>query len=334
MIKFFHSKLHIDYEYFDDATIRVCLKERGYSLDKKLLGTGSTGIVYSGKDPAGRECAIKVISAAAIREKYCSGTASEKFKLAEGLMFQESQTLTRLNEPIIMRCYDAFILKNLNEEAKYYVLVLEKMVPFLDYMKKIGKFGEADAWLLLCRVCQILLTLDRYHIVHRDIKEDNLFVRLEDAKTKKGLPPLVIGDFGIMKQVDTMDEDHTYIYEGLKIGTPGFASPEQIEAGCKAITTKSDTYSAGMMVLSILTHTYSVSPGTAYSILVEKGYSEHFARLISNMLQQNACNRLSIGKVNSIAMAHLAKGKTYGEDVLDSKEKVRTPENSPTKIFG
>ncbi len=93
---------------------------------------------------------------------------------------------------------------------------------------------------LFLKVCEAVAYLHRHLIVHRDLKPSNIFV------TADGEPKLL--DFGIAKLLDlTTDTTVT----GMRMLTPDYASPEQMQGG--RLTTTTDVYSLGAVLYLLLT---------------------------------------------------------------------------------
>src|SRR4029077_1237586 len=113
---------------------------------------------------------------------------------------------------------------------------------------------------IFLEVCSAVSYAHRRLIVHRDLKPGNILV------TAEGAPKLL--DFGIAKILDSgeilgLEATATL----LRILTPGYASPEQIQG--ETITTLSDVYSLGVVLYELLTghHPYRVPNRTPDAIL-------------------------------------------------------------------
>ncbi len=99
------------------------------------------------------------------------------------------------------------------------------------------------------QICLALYSAHNKGIVHRDLKPENIIIT-----KKENIHPFVkILDFGISKFIkpDNEADEKPLTKAGAIFGTPEYMSPEQ--AGGREITTKSDTYSVGVLMYELLT---------------------------------------------------------------------------------
>src|SRR6266403_2549543 len=98
------------------------------------------------------------------------------------------------------------------------------------------------------QVARALIAADKQKVVHRDIKPSNIMlVRDED---EDHLLVKVI-DFGLAKSLSSGPDQSVTVTIGGFVGTPHFASPEQLEE--RDIDIRSDIYSLGTTVWFMLT---------------------------------------------------------------------------------
>lgn len=93
---------------------------------------------------------------------------------------------------------------------------------------------------LLMQVCDGLGYAHSQGIVHRDVKPSNLFV-IENGRVK-------VMDFGIAKAIDSSEISIT----GVRVGTPRYMSPEQIQGG-QPVGPTADLYSLGAVMYEAMT---------------------------------------------------------------------------------
>ena len=113
-------------------------------------------------------------------------------------------------------------------------------------MKRNGPLKPVEALNIALQVARALAVAAKQQLVHRDLKPTNLMiVDQEEELTVKVI------DFGLAKVAKEVGEDSMALTMGGFIGTPHFASPEQVEEG--DVDVRSDFYSLGATLYFVLT---------------------------------------------------------------------------------
>ncbi|WP_257308922.1 serine/threonine-protein kinase [Geothrix fuzhouensis] len=215
----------------------------------RLLGSGAMGSVVLAEDPRiKRKVAIKLMKLDAVK--------TETDKHEHLLRFQrEAEVSGLLNHPGIVAIYDV------GEEEGYGPFLAMEFVPGkpLDGLMKEG--GTLPSREKLRIAAGLAEALDHAHakgIVHRDVKPGNAMVG-EDGRTK-------LMDFGIAKL-----EDANLTQTGTFLGTPSYASPEQIREG--KVDSRSDIFSFGVLVFELMSG-QSPFPGSSINTILYRIVNE------------------------------------------------------------
>lgn len=215
----------------------------------RLLGSGAMGSVVLAEDPRiKRKVAIKLMKLDAVRTE-----ADQREYLAR---FQrEAEVSGLLNHPGIVAIYDV------GEEEGHGPFLAMEFVPGkpLDSLIKAGP-GLTTKEKLRITVA-LAEALDHAHakgIVHRDVKPGNVMVG-EDGRPK-------LMDFGIAKR-----EDASLTQTGTFLGTPSYASPEQIKEG--TVDSRSDIFSFGVLVFELMSG-QSPFPGASINTILYRIVNE------------------------------------------------------------
>ena len=110
---------------------------------------------------------------------------------------------------------------------------------------------------IAAQVARALGAAQKQGLVHRDIKPSNvMFVREEGGEIA-----VKVIDFGLAKNANAEGEDSATLTTGGFLGTPHFASPEQLEE--REIDVRSDIYSLGVTLWYMLAGKTPFSGSTA-----------------------------------------------------------------------
>jgi serine/threonine protein kinase len=195
----------------------------GYELIRKL-GQGGMGAVYLAKQVSlDRLVALKVLSKKLAQDQEYVGRFTAEAKVS-----------AKFNHPNVIRGIDVA------EHEGYHYFVMEYVEGrTTSQLLENGPLDEALALEIIYGIALALQYASSIQMIHRDIKPDNLMVTHE-AEVK-------LLDLGLAKQV----QENT---ESRLLGTPHFASPEQIRG--EVLDARTDIYSLGATFFQLLTQHY------------------------------------------------------------------------------
>jgi calcium-dependent protein kinase len=171
-----------------------------YDIEQKELGHGHYGTVRTGINKAsGKKLAIKTIPKAKVSRPET--------------MRREISILRTLDHPNIIKLYDVF------EGNRHLHLVTELCTggELFDRIIARGHYSEADAAVLVRKICDAVKHCHDRDICHRDLKPENFLFETpaEDAELK-------VIDFGLSR----MDDGLSAGVMTTRVGTPYYIAPE------------------------------------------------------------------------------------------------------------
>ncbi|MDZ7966936.1 MAG: YARHG domain-containing protein [Nostoc sp. DedSLP03] len=146
-------------------------------------------------------------------------------------------------------------------------------------VQKQGLFSEGAVQELFMNLLPVLDYVHSKHIVHRDIKPDNIIVRHRDAK------PVLI-DFGAVREsMGTVVNSQGNLTSSIVIGTPGYMPSEQA-AGRPVYS--SDLYSLGMTVIYLLTgkQAQQLETDSQTGEIVWRQYASHVSPIMTRVIER------------------------------------------------
>jgi len=194
---------------------------------KHVLGEGGMAVVYlAERTDLGSLVAVKVL-----RDAWLSPARRDRFA-------SEQRTLAQLSHPCIARLYDADALP---DGTPWFVMEYIDGVPLTDYCRQ-HESSIRERLRLFRAVCEAVQYAHGHAVIHRDLKPSNILVKSD------GSPSLL--DFGIAKQLETVDASVDQTRTGLRLMTPAYAAPEQIRGDRVGVHT--DVYSLGVILFELL----------------------------------------------------------------------------------
>ncbi|MEZ5965853.1 MAG: protein kinase [Planctomycetota bacterium] len=203
----------------------------GTYLVEELIGEGGFSEVYRAVqlEPIRRVVAIKLLK---------PGMDSRAVLLR---FANERQTLARMSHRNIAQVLDA----GATDGGRPFVVM--ELVAGAPLQRQVDRGAlELPARLaLFLEVCDAVAHAHRRGVIHRDLKPSNVLVEMSDEG-----PRVKVIDFGIAKLLDDTSE---LTRGGPLIGTPAYASPEQLDRECGDVDTRADVYALGVMLYELLT---------------------------------------------------------------------------------
>jgi eukaryotic-like serine/threonine-protein kinase len=284
------------------------------------LGRGGMGSVWAAEHLGlGTHCAIKLID-----RKSPSPNALRRFE-------QEARAAAKLRSPHVVQVFDYGV----EGTMPYLAMELLEGKSLATRLADDGQLRPEEIWTVMSHVVHAISRAHEEGFVHRDLKPDNVFLLdgSEDLFVK-------VLDFGIAKALIGPNVGLTHT--GAILGTPAYASPEQIEGN--DVDTRSDLWSLGVMTFECLTgllpFTRPALPALLNAICrepivvpsdvadVPEGFDEWFARAV----ERNPARRFQTAKELREGLRPLigpgAKPAWIGP--LDSDTVPRKPQPSST----
>lgn len=216
---------------------------------EKLIGEGSIGTVYlvSKKILESKQySAVKVITIPT-KEQYNSFVSSFGnytredqeiyFKDYVKEIISEIDLLYKLQgHTNIINYYDSLIEKEENDNIWHIFIRMEYAESYLDFINNNRDFNEIEVVKMAYDISNALVICHRNNILHRDIKEANLF------RTNMGTYKL--GDFSIARNISELTRANTCV------GTLNYIAPEVIKN--EKYDIRVDIYSLGLVLYKMM----------------------------------------------------------------------------------
>jgi eukaryotic-like serine/threonine-protein kinase len=195
-----------------------------YRLEARI-GAGGMSTVYRATDETlQRQVAIKLMN----REIATDSDQLERFR-------REARAVAQLSHPHIVGVIDY----GEDDSRPYIVFEYVEGETLKERIRRNGRLPITEAVAYAIEIARALGTAHARHIVHRDVKPQNVLID-EEGSAK-------VTDFGIAR---TLDEEGLTA-DGRVLGTTDYVSPEQ--ALGRPVTGQSDLYSLGIVLYEMLT---------------------------------------------------------------------------------
>ncbi len=239
------------YPPFEDATIPASEQTppppaappvpgtfRHYILDRRVdgslwqLGRGGMGVTYKATDVNLRcQVALKIIG------PQCFGGESSRHRFV-----REARLAAQIRHPNVAAVHH---LETEGDDI-FYAMEFVDGITAEEWVKGRGAMSPELALDVAMQVSRALTAADRLELVHRDIKPGNIMLLADPADSTRVIVKVI--DFGLARS--GLFESSSLVTTCAFVGTPQYASPEQIENS--KVDIRSDIYSLGCVLWFLL----------------------------------------------------------------------------------
>ncbi|MBI5535030.1 MAG: protein kinase [Deltaproteobacteria bacterium] len=249
----------------------------GRYLIERVLAEGGMGVVYVARHRlVDRPCAVKIMSATHSRNK----VVRERFR-------REAKAAQQLAHPNIIEIFDQ---GETDDGMPYLVMELLEGEPLSEVLKR-GPMQLPVALPILIQIARALARAHDFDVIHRDLKPDNIFIRIDGTQSTVKLL-----DFGIARSL----HEQRLTAQGEVFGSPQYMAPERfssIDAGAAA-----DLYAVGVIAFEMLAGRLPFGAEDVGAILVQ-----HLTAPVPSLAEQG----LSVPpQLDALVRALMAKAPT------------------------
>jgi serine/threonine-protein kinase len=213
-----------------------------------LLGVGGMASVYAATHRNGKRAAVKVLHAGAAHDN-----------VVRARFLREGYVANRVEHPGAVSVLD----DDVDEDGTVF-LVMELLSGETVEDRRIahgGKLQIGDVLVAIDQVLDVLAAAHAKHIVHRDLKPGNLFITTEGA--------VKVLDFGIARLADMTQPRTATTSFSSSMGTLGFMAPEQARGRWELVDARTDLWSIGATMFTLLSGRCVHEAATANEQLLE-----------------------------------------------------------------
>jgi eukaryotic-like serine/threonine-protein kinase len=213
------------------------LLERGQVIGQyrltRLLGEGGMGEVWEADQiaPVRRIVALKLLKAGMDTKQIVARFEAER------------QVLALMQHPGIAQIFDAGIAPTGRPYFAMEFVDGQRITRYCDD----AALGIRERLRLFQQVCDGVQHAHQKGVIHRDLKPSNVLITVQNGRP---LPKII--DFGLAKLTAVNLQEATLTEVGTIVGTPAYASPEQMSLGVIDVDTRSDVYSLGVLLYELL----------------------------------------------------------------------------------
>jgi serine/threonine protein kinase len=224
-----------------------------YRIERRIARGGQASVYLARQVPLDRKVALKVLTPP-------PGSDEEEIRTFQERFLLEARTLATLDHPNIVTVYDYGQI----EPGRFYIAMEFVEGRRFSELLREGAMAPERALRLIGQVCSALSYAHRHKVIHRDIKNSNVLIRVDHH----GSEQVKVVDFGIAK---LMEDDPSLTMTGVVMGSPHFMAPEQARGA--TIDHRVDIYAVGVLLYCGLVGRYPFN-GTSSREIVSAHLSQ------------------------------------------------------------